>query len=710
MDLVIVESPNKKSTIEQYLGHGWRVEASYGHIADLPLKSLGINLETFHAQYELTEKGKKRIEFLKSLAAKATQVWLATDPDREGEAIACHLAHFLKLNNPKRIVFHEITESAVKAAIQQPQSLNRALYDAQQARRMSDRLVGFLVSPILSQAAGKRLSAGRVQSPTVKLIVERERSIRQFQSTTHYGVKVVLNHQGIRWSADWVRDDFIVDKTNPYILERDLAQRVAGVKRLIIEKTHKKVLKKSPPPPFITTTLQRAASNQLGLTAAQTMEKAQILFEKSYITYHRTDNPNLSNSTWPVIQKVLERLGMGGFTEAKMRTFSSKANAQEAHEAIRPTDFQRETIESQDECLNKLYQMIRLRALASQMNAAKIQHTTMILKSLQPLENTEICLHFEARAKQTLALGWQSLTAVDQSQDNTQQPSMPDELPNLPSQTIVDVATAKVCEKQTQAPSRYSESALIALLEKKGIGRPSTYASILKNITDRGYVRLLNKCFHAEATGELVVDTLGSHFEFMDLDFTKGLEEKLDRVVTEQEKYGPIVGDIFKSLQANLNNISQTTGHSSIIYPCPDCQQGVLQKRLNQSQKPFWGCSNYQAKSCQYVEADIEGVPLSIARQAPDYPHCPRCRQPMIKRSGKQGDFWVCHDYQDCRLLLADLNGSPDMRFPCPKCGCPLKQNQGKRGVFWGCSGYHQGCKTAVDDCQGRPKIPANAA
>jgi DNA topoisomerase-1 len=338
MELLIVESPNKAKKIQQLLGGGYTVAASVGHIADLPVTDIGVGAPDFEPTLELTEKGKVAVAKLAKFVTSATHVWLATDPDREGEAIAAHLLKFLQLQDYKRITFHEITKDAITKALQNPRKINDNLYQAQKARRVIDRLVGYKVSPELSKLAGKPLSAGRVQSVALRLVVERERAIREFKVTAHFGVQLLLENNGSRWVATWDSKNFITED-NPYVLDRELAETIAKIQAITILAVEKREIHKKPPPPFITTTLQKAASLELGIDAAKTMQVAQKLFEEGLITYHRTDNPNLSDDCLPMLKSVLKNMGLAEDLVAEKNTYKARANAQEAHEAIRPTDF-----------------------------------------------------------------------------------------------------------------------------------------------------------------------------------------------------------------------------------------------------------------------------------------------------------------------------------------------------------------------------------
>jgi len=707
-NLVIVESPNKKATIEKYLGPGWQVEASFGHIADLPKTSMGFEFDSFEPDYDLSDKGQERVKKLKNLAQSADTVWLATDPDREGEAIAEHLKRFLKLKNYHRITFNEITEKAVKSAVKNPREINQHLFKAQEARRVIDRLVGYQVSPRLCKMTDKKLSAGRVQSPAVKLLVERERAIRNFKPTNHFGVKVLLKSEGHRWAANWYTKPFIEDETNPYILERSLAEQVANIKDLVVTEHEVKKGSKTAPAPFITTTLQKAASLKLGLDAEQTMQMAQTLFEKGLITYHRTDNPNLSKDVWDSVGLALDRLSLKDHQAEKLNTFKTKANAQEAHEAIRPTDLTKESVDLGNDTLEKLYTLIRVRALASQMKPAETENTKISLKAKDVPEGLKEAPSFVAQATKTTYLGWQHLTEKDESDENSKEVEE-NTLPKVSKGDEVVVQSSKVLELTTKAPSRYSEAALITQLEKRGIGRPSTYAAILKNIKTRGYVNLKGKSFFAEADGEIIYDALNDKFDFMDLGFTKLMEDNLDEIAKGDKNYLSVVKSAFDSLDKNLKKLPELDIHVE-THPCPKCESGKL-RRLKGKSSYFWGCSGYKDGTCKHIEDDVNGKPLSqLSKDDIEHP-CPSCGKALLRKKGKYGHFWGCVGFRDgCKTMVDDDGGKPLAKHDCPKCGKHLRKLKGSKGVFWGCSGYKEGCKTSFPNLKGKPDLSKSVA
>lgn len=586
MQLVIVESPNKKKTIQKYLGAGWRVEASMGHICDLPQKEMGVEAPDFLPKYELSDRGKSVINNLKKVSDQAESVWIATDPDREGEAIAAHLARYLKPKSLKRIQFNEITEPAVKLAINNPRDINQSLFDAQQARRVIDRLVGYQVSGPLSRALDKRLSAGRVQTVALRLLVERERAIRQFKSINHYSAR--LHFQDSKnWFANWDTSLFVTED-EPYLFDKSLAEKAASVPSVKVKKIEHKEIKRNAPPPFITTTLQKAASLVLDLNAQQTMSVAQELFEKGFITYHRTDNPNFSAEASEKAREALRAMNYGSHIPAKPNEWKANKNAQEAHEAIRPTDFSKETIEINDEKAKELYKLIRMRALASQMSPAIIKMSTITLQAEKPMDGIDKLPIYHCRGQALLYAGWRDLILNDQAEEKGEEES-PSYLPNLAEGDILIPQKGEVLNLQTKAPKRYTEPSLISKLEKEGIGRPSTYAPILSNIQQRNYVAIKNKLYYAEPVAEEIIDALVGKFKFLEIDYTCQLEEFLDRIAIGEQTYITVVKDVNAELNTGLTILQ---GGPAVSISCPSCKAPM--RRIKGKHGYFLGCSRYK--------------------------------------------------------------------------------------------------------------------
>lgn len=655
--LVIVESPGKLKKIRSILGAGYRVEASVGHVRDLPPKDMGVEPPTFKPHYEKTTRGKDVLKKLKAAVDAADGVMLATDPDREGEAIAWHLADALKLKNPKRITFHAIEAKPVKEAIAAPRTIDMQLVHAQEARRVLDRLVGYTVSPALSGAIGHALSAGRVQSPAVRLVVERERAIRAFKPTQHYGV--VLHFAG-GWTAAWDTKPHLAEGQE-YFTDADFAAKVAAVRDVRVSAFEDGQSKAAPPAPFTTSTLQQAAQVALKLKPKAAMDTAQKLYEQGAITYHRTDTPNLSADGFQQLAGF--SAGAGIPLADKQRTWKAKDGAQEAHEAIRPTHFEeREAGETPEQ--QALYRLIWARAVASQMPDAVFAVRTAALDAIEPVDGHAV--RFQARGKTLIEKGWKALYEDAQDADTAEPEEDAGDNP-VPALTVGDVATAErgeVKTKTTKAPARFKLATLVKELERLGIGRPSTYAAILENITTRGYIAEDAKGFLSpHGDGEAIVDALVGKCQFIELDYTRELEDQLDAIATGASAYLPVVEGAWQQLSGEIAGLATAGGGE--VHACPDCGK------------------------------------------------------PMRQRAGKSGAFWGCTGYPECKCTLPDVGGKPGERkaapapsseHACRDCGKPLahRVGQGKKGAydFWGCTGFPK-CKTTYrSDGDGHPIFP----
>jgi len=551
-NLVIVESPAKAKTIEKYLGKDFKVKSSFGHIRDLPKKGMSIDIEsgTFAPDYQITTDKKKVVAELRKEAKTADIVWLATDDDREGEAIAWHLAAALKLTdkNSKRIVFREITKTAVLKAVDNPGQINMPVVDAQQARRVLDRLVGYELSPVLWKKVRYGLSAGRVQSVAVRLIVEKEREVKKHESKDSYRLKLRLEAKGVEFEA--VIKDNLKSAADAKKLSEKLADSEATVKSV-----EAKDSKRTPPPPFTTSTLQQAASSGMGMSVKQTMTLAQRLYEQGHITYMRTDSLNLSNDARAAAKSYITKTHGQEYYEE--RFFKGKAGAQEAHEAIRPTDVTK--LEAgQDAGQIKLYKLIRGRMLASQMAPSKIKNTTAQIEA----GDTD----FVAKGSVVVFPGY--LKEFLSSKDN-------EELPEMAAGDKLDVKSGIAKQTFTKPTARYTEASLVKKLEELGIGRPSTYAPTISTIQARGYVeksaregterevteitldggkvvesKILEKFGSTQGKltptdiAEVVTDFLVENFsDIVDYDFTKDVEEEFDKIANGKEKWNAMIKD-----------------------------------------------------------------------------------------------------------------------------------------------------------------------
>ena len=580
-NLVIVESPAKAKTIQKYLGKDFEVKSSFGHIRDLPKKGMGIDLKTFTPDYEVSADKKKLVTELKAAVKKAEMVWLASDEDREGEAIAWHLADELKLkdDNTKRIVFHEITKNAILKAIENPRKIDQNLVNAQQARRVLDRIVGFEMSPVLWKKVKTGLSAGRVQSVAVRLVVEREQEIRNFKPTSSFKVEGVFTNAEKQEISAKLKKDFTKETEAEAFLEQ--SQNVE-FKVLNVET---KPGSRSASAPFTTSTLQQEASNRLGYNVTSTMRIAQRLYEEGYITYMRTDSVNLSqeaiNSSKDFIEKEF------GAEYSSPRNYTTKsASAQEAHEAIRPTDFSVKSIG--DAQLNKLYQLIYKRTLASQMANAKIEKTVI------EIGNSALPNHFEAQGEVIVFDGFLKVYGITKTDEDDEE-NNEKLLPKVKIGEVLSYKKITATEKFTKPAARYTEAALVRKLEELGIGRPSTYAPTIQTIQNRGYVdkreilpqereivklslgksgvkkEVLTEKFGGDKNkfvptdiGEVVNEFLINNFnEILDYGFTAKVEQDFDDIANGAEKWKETLKSFYDNFHPKIEDVEENADRAT---------------------------------------------------------------------------------------------------------------------------------------------------
>jgi len=651
-NLMIIESAGKIKKLSAILGNDWEIVASSGHIRDLPKNQMGVEAPDFRPTYEFTDQGERVISRIQALVKKADAVYLATDPDREGESISWHLKECLGLKSPFRVTFNEITPNAVKAALVTPRAIDGKLVAAQEARRVLDRLVGYMVSPALSDQTGERLSAGRVQSVAVMLVVERERQIRAFRVTNHFGAQLIFADAKTesQWFAEWQTKPNFTNDENPYFMDKVFAEAVADIKNVVVKTFAQTEAKRSPPPPFTTSTMQQAASVTLGLEPKEAMDAAQKLYEQGHITYHRTDNPNVSEEALADIYAVAVSLGLD--MADKPRTFKAPEGAQIGHPAITPTHWEIEEAGETSE-QRALYRLIRLRAIACQLADARYAVRTVRLDAVQPVNGKAV--EFEGRGRTLIYPGWLKLVAGDQTDEEGEKNEPTNPIPDCqPGQTLT-VENGKLLEKKTKAPSRYTKASLVKTLENEGIGRPATYAAIMENIERRGYVKSDKKFLSATKSGETIVDALSGKFEFLNLGYTREAEKDLDRIAMGEMNYKIVITKVHQQLKEELTTLHTLT--------------------------------------------------------PPKHP-CPECGKSMRRIPGKSGHFWGCTGHPECKSTLPDDDGKPGVRqqqtsnFACPKCGNPLihRVKPGKTGYdFWGCSDYKNGCKTSYDNNNGVP-------
>ncbi|ACU06657.1 DNA topoisomerase I [Flavobacteriaceae bacterium 3519-10] len=580
-NLVIVESPAKAKTIQKYLGKDFEVKSSFGHIRDLPKKGMGIDLATFTPDYEVSADKKKLVTELKAAVKKADIIWLASDEDREGEAIAWHLAQELKLNkdNTRRIVFHEITKNAILKAIENPRKIDQNLVNAQQARRILDRIVGFEMSPVLWKKVKTGLSAGRVQSVAVRLVVERELEIRMFQPKSSFKVEGVFFNTNKQDISAKLKKDFAKEQEAEAFLQQaqDVEFKVLNVET--------KPGTRTASAPFTTSTLQQEASNRLGYGVTATMRVAQRLYEEGFITYMRTDSVNLSQEAITGAQAQI--IAEFGEEYSKPRNYTTKSSsAQEAHEAIRPTDFGTKNVP--DAQLNKLYQLIYKRTLASQMTNAKIEKTVI------EIGNPKLPQHFEAQGEVIVFDGFLKVYGITKAEDDEEE-NNEKLLPKVSVGETLDFKKIDATEKFTRPPARYTEAGLVKKLEELGIGRPSTYAPTIQTIQNREYVdkrevlpqereiirmtlgreglkkEVVNEKFGGDKNkflptdiGEVVNDFLTQNFaEILDYGFTAKVEQDFDEIASGDEKWKDVLQGFYKDFHPKIEHVEENADRAN---------------------------------------------------------------------------------------------------------------------------------------------------
>lgn len=721
MKLMIVESPNKVKKIEGYLGSGWRVAASVGHIRDLPRKAIGIDPPDFQLQYEFIPPntvggrtfpgGKERVERLRALARDAEIVYLATDPDREGEAIAWHLKEALQLSERDyvRVTFDEITEPAIRKAIQAGRQIDYRLVKAQEGRRALDRFVGYLVSPLLSDLLAERLSAGRVQSVAIRLVVDLERRIQAFKKTDHFGA--VVSFDGGTWKAEWDTAPFVTENA-PYVLDQELAQAASNCRQFSVVDSSSTEARKGPPSPFSTSLMLQAASVSLKLDPEVTTKAAQRLFEQGLITYIRTDGVNISDEA---AAEIRDLAGAKGWKIPDTpRTFKAKGGAQEAHEAIRPTHIEKEEA-GQDDTERALYQLIWQRTVASQLADARYTVNEVQLESADSSKP----FRFRATGRTLIDPGWRVLTAKDAIDDQEGEEEQAGRVPVLDPGASKAADSGELKRKATKAPGRFTKASLIARLEKEGIGRPATYASIMANIMQRGYLDEQKRFLMPTPVGITVVDHLvKGAFGFMELDFTRELEAQLDQVAEGKSEFMDVVAPAYELLQGEINAVRES-GEFKPRHACPKCGAALrrFQRKDKATGKPVrgafgWACTGND--DCRTFLDDEKGSPVEV-KEAP----CPDCGKTMYRRKGTDGYWWACSGYPGCKTTRPDANGKPgeakasnlreDVR--CPLCDKPTRYLSGKSAKtkkpysFFSCS--DRACKGTVPaDKNGNPQKP----
>lgn len=713
-NLVIVESPAKSKTIEKYLGKDFKVLASYGHVRDLIPKEGAVDTEhDFAMKYQVIERNQKHVQEISKALKDADTLYLATDPDREGEAISWHLydllneKKLLKSKNVHRVIFHEITKKAVSEAIANPGTLSSNLINAQQARRALDYLVGFNLSPLLWKKIRRGLSAGRVQSPALRMIVERELEIEAFKTREYWTIEATLIADEQVFKAKLTQ--FAGQKITQFSLTNDeqayttrTALLSAANGQLLVSKLEKKQRKRHPAAPFITSTLQQEASRKLGFTTKRTMMVAQQLYEgidiggetTGLISYMRTDSVNLAAEAIAELRALIaDKYGADNLPK-EAREFKTKAkNAQEAHEAIRPTSAWRLPSDMQPYLSSeqfKLYELIWKRTVACQMLHATLDTIAIDLSCAEQQHQ------FRASGSSIAIPGFMTvyLEGKDDNAANDDQESF---LPPLKEGQLVPLKEIAADQHFTEPPPRYNEATLVKALEEYGIGRPSTYASIISTLQNRDYVTLEQKRFYPTDVGRIVNKFLTEHFtKYVDYDFTANLEDELDAVSRGEKDWIPVMREFWQPFTDLIHDKETSVQRKDVTQEaidekCPECAS-PLSIRLGRNGR-FIGCTNYPA--CAYTRNldDDQGSsdPETVADRV-----CPKCAGPLVFKVGRYGKFIGCSNYPNCKHI-EPLEKPLDTKVSCPQCksGSLLKRKARSGKIFYSCSEYPK-CKYAL--------------
>jgi len=737
---VIVESPAKAKTINKYLGPDFDVQASMGHIRDLPSKGLSVDIEhDFEPTYEITQNRKKTVATLKAAAKGCQNLYLATDLDREGEAIAWHLAQVLGVPEDRtyRVIFNSITQSAIKQAFAEPGRIDMDKVMAQQARRILDRIVGYQISPLLWKKVTRGLSAGRVQSVAVKIVVIREREIQAFEPKEYWLIPAVFTsdlqsdyHQ--QWAdlvtaktesdkpATIAEQNKWLEKHNAFKAElikvgdekftastnKDAEKIFGALKdaKFKVSDIEQKESESHPPAPFITSTLQQAAANQLGFATKRTMRVAQQLYEGidlgsmghlGLITYMRTDSTHLSGEAVKEVRNYIGKHLGDNYLPDKANFYASKKGAQQAHEAIRPTDVDfapSDVRQFLTEEQYKLYDIVWRRFVACQMASARWEQTTLNISA----DTSVGQCWYRATGRVLIFDGFSKIWGT---------PSNLQELPPLKQGQSLATVDVKAEQHFTKPPARYTEASLVKALEKEGIGRPSTYASIISTIQDRGYVEQMEKKFFATQLGEVVTDKLNEYFpKIMDIAFTRYMEEQLDKIEEQHLDWLGVLREFYGPFKQTLDTATTNMTHAKAEvkpseYKCPDCKKELVY-RFGKNGR-FLSCSAYP--ECKFAcPCDRDGK--IIEAKMSDH-KCHVCGKPMIERRGRFGTFLGCSDYPNCKTTLKldkEGNALPPKKPPeptglkCYKCKTgELVVRESKKGPFMGCNKFPK-CRTIV--------------
>ncbi|GAA9462713.1 type I DNA topoisomerase [Helicobacter pylori] len=683
--LIIVESPAKAKTIKNFLDKNYEVIASKGHVRDLSKFALGIKIDEtgFTPNYVVDKDHKELVKQIIELSKKASTTYIATDEDREGEAIGYHVACLIggKLESYPRIVFHEITQNAILNALKTPRKIDMSKVNAQQARRFLDRIVGFKLSSLISSKIIKGLSAGRVQSAALKLVVDKEREIKSFKPLTYFTLDAYfeshLEAQLISYKGNKLKAQELIDEKKAQEIKNELEKENYAISSIV------KKSKKSPtPPPFMTSTLQQSASSLLGFSPTKTMSIAQKLYEgvatpqgvMGVITYMRTDSLNIAKEALEEARnKILKDYGKD-YLPPKAKAYSSKnKNAQEAHEAIRPTSIVLEPNALKDYIKPeelKLYALIYKRFLASQMQDALFESQSVVVAC----EKGE----FKASGRKLLFDGYYKILGND-DKDKL--------LPNLKENDPIKLEKLESNAHVTEPPARYSEASLIKVLESLGIGRPSTYAPTISLLQNRDYIKVEKKQISALESAFKVIEILEKHFEeIVDSKFSASLEEELDNIAQNKADYQQVLKDFYypfmDKIEAGKKNIISQKVHEKTGQSCPKCGGELVKK--NSRYGEFIACNNYP--KCKYVKQ------TENANDGSKQESCEKCGGEMVQKFSRNGAFLACSNYPECKNTKS-LKNTPNANeiiegVKCPECGGDIALKRSKKGSFYGCNNY----------------------
>ncbi|NHA78971.1 type I DNA topoisomerase [Helicobacter pylori] len=683
--LIIVESPAKAKTIKNFLDKNYEVIASKGHVRDLSKFALGIKIDEtgFTPNYVVDKDHKELVKQIIELSKKASITYIATDEDREGEAIGYHVACLIggKLESYPRIVFHEITQNAILNALKTPRQIDMSKVNAQQARRFLDRIVGFKLSSLISSKITKGLSAGRVQSAALKLVIDREREIKAFKPLTYFTLDAYfdphLEAQLISYKGNKLKAQELIDEKKAQEIKNELEKESYAISSIV------KKSKKSPtPPPFMTSTLQQSASSLLGFSPTKTMSIAQKLYEgvatpqgvMGVITYMRTDSLNIAKEALEEARaKILKDYGKD-YLPPKAKVYSSKnKNAQEAHEAIRPTSIVLEPNALKDYLKPeelKLYTLIYKRFLASQMQDALFESQSVVVAC----EKGE----FKASGRKLLFDGYYKILGND-DKDKL--------LPNLKENDPIKLEKLESNAHVTEPPARYSEASLIKVLESLGIGRPSTYAPTISLLQNRDYIKVEKKQISALESAFKVIEILEKHFEeIVDSKFSASLEEELDNIAQNKADYQQVLKDFYypfmDKIEAGKKNIISQKVHEKTGQSCPKCGGELVKK--NSRYGEFIACNNYP--KCKYVKQ------TETANNEATQELCEKCGGEMVQKFSRNGAFLACNNYPECKNTKS-LKNTPNAKetiegVKCPECGGDIALKRSKKGSFYGCNNY----------------------